>query len=135
MSSENIEALKRSIDAYNRRDVDALLDALDPEVEWHSGILESLAGDATVYRGHEGVRRLFRELDDVLVEIHGESSEIRDLEDRTVLLGRFRTRGKASGVESVSPAGMVTEWKNGKAVRVRTFLSHAEALEAAGLKE
>ena len=34
MSEENAELLRRAVDAYNRRDVDALLRELDPQVQW-----------------------------------------------------------------------------------------------------
>jgi hypothetical protein len=36
MSQENVEVFKRAFDAINRRDADALVVELDPEVEWHS---------------------------------------------------------------------------------------------------
>jgi hypothetical protein len=32
MSEENVEAYKRGVDAFNRRDVEAMLEELDPEV-------------------------------------------------------------------------------------------------------
>jgi hypothetical protein len=48
MSQENVEAFKRALNAGNRRDIEALLEELDPEVEWHSAILASLGGEATV---------------------------------------------------------------------------------------
>ena len=35
MSQENVEIVRRVSDAYNRRDVEAMLDELHPEVEWH----------------------------------------------------------------------------------------------------
>ena len=35
MSEENVEAFKRGIDAFNRGDIDAFLEGLDAEVEWH----------------------------------------------------------------------------------------------------
>ena len=35
MSRENVDSFKRGLDAYNRRDLDALLETLDPDVEWH----------------------------------------------------------------------------------------------------
>ena len=135
MSRERIEQAKRSVDAYNRRDVEALLEELDPEVEWHPALLVLLGGEATVYRGHEGVRELMREIDDVLDEIHVEYSEIRDLGDRVVAIGRLRTRGKASGAETESPIATVSDLRNGKSIRIRTYLDPKEALEAAGLSE
>ena len=33
MSEENVELVKRFVDAYNRRDVEAMLDGLDPAIE------------------------------------------------------------------------------------------------------
>ncbi len=88
-----------------------------------------------MYRGHEGVRELMREIDDVLDEIHVEYSEIRDLGDRVVAIGRLRTRGKASGAETESPIATVSDLRNGKSIRIRTYLDPKEALEAAGLSE
>ena len=132
MSQENIEAMQRAIDAYNRRDVEAMLRELDPEVEWHSALPMLLSGQATVYRGHEGIRELFSEFDDVLDEIHVETTEIRDLGDRVVFIGRIRMRGKKSGIETESPLASVSVSIDGKAVLVRTYLDPKDALEAAG---
>jgi hypothetical protein len=36
MSQEDVEAFKRAIEAANRRDVEAFLAELDPDVEWRS---------------------------------------------------------------------------------------------------
>jgi hypothetical protein len=44
MSQENVEAFKRGAEAVTRQDLEALLDELDPEVEWHSAILMALGG-------------------------------------------------------------------------------------------
>ena len=48
MSQENVELVKRATDAINRRDAEALLSELDPEVEWHSGILIAMGGKQVV---------------------------------------------------------------------------------------
>jgi len=135
MSEENVEAFKRALEAIDRRDVEALLAELDPEVEWHSAILMGLGGQRTVYRGHEGIREFLRDMSETLSKFEAEYSEIRDLGDRLVAIGRLRACGTASGVEIDSPFGSVVDLKNGKGIRVRTFLDHNEALEAAGLSE
>jgi ketosteroid isomerase-like protein len=134
MSQEDVEAFKRAVEAGNRRDWDAVLEELDPEVEWRPGLLGSLEGTPTVYRGHEGVLEWLRDVAGVL-EIQTEFSEIRDLGDRVVAIGHIRTRGEASGAETESPIAYVTEYKNGKATRIQTFLDPKDALEAAGLSE
>ena len=135
MSRENVETFKRAADAYNRRDVEALLKELDPEVEWRSAILMPLGREARVHRGHEGVREGLRDVYQALAEFHVEYSEIRDLSDRIVGIGRVRMRDRQSGVETESPLVSVTDVKNGKGIRVWNYLDPKEALEAAGLSE
>jgi uncharacterized protein len=135
MSQENVEVVKRGLEAYNRRDVEALLEELDPEVEWHPALEVLMGGEATVYRGHEGVRELLRDAGETLSEIHVEFSNIQDLGDQVVAIGSIRARGKSSGAETESPLGYVAELRNGKAIRIRTYLDPKEALEAAGLRE
>jgi ketosteroid isomerase-like protein len=135
MSQENVEAFKRFADANNRRDVEALLAELDDDVEWQSAVLGSLGGEATVHRGHDGVRAMLRDLYEAFREFRVEFSEIRDLGDRIVATGRWITRGEGSGIETTPPLASVVEFKNGKAIRVRSYLDPNEALEDAGLSE
>jgi ketosteroid isomerase-like protein len=135
MSQENVEKTKRGAEAVSRRDIEALLEDLDPEVEWTPAFPVLLGGGTKVYRGHDGVRQMFRAFYDALDEIHAEYSEFRDLGDRVVAIGRIRTRGKASGATTESPFALVSDLKNGKTIRVRTYLDPKEALEAAGLRE
>jgi ketosteroid isomerase-like protein len=135
MSQENVEAFKRGTEAANRRDIDALLEELDPEVEWHPAILTGLVGEAAVYRGHEGVRKGIRDVYETLGETHIEYPEIRDLGDRIVGIGRIRARGSESGADTGSPYVSVVDFKNGKATLTRAYLDLKEALEAVGLKE
>ena len=135
MSQENVEAVQRAVGAYNRRDVEALVAEAHPDIEWHPAILIRLSGKETAYRGHEGIRQLMKDIDETLAEIHVEFSEFRDLGDRVLAMGRIKTRGKASGVDTEAPVGYVADFRDGKFVRVRTYLDPAEALEAAGLSE
>ena len=135
MSQENVNAFKRGLEAGNRGDVETLLEVLDPEVAWHSALHALLAGEATVFRGHDGVREMLRDLDEAFDEIHIELSEIRDLGDRLVAIGRTHAHGGASGADVETPIGFVTEFKNGKAVSIRGYLDPKEALAAAALQE
>ena len=70
MSQEDVQSFKRAVEAYNRRDVQAVLDELDPEVEWHPGLWPGLpallGGEAAVGRGHEGARKLLGDVYDAL---------------------------------------------------------------------
>jgi len=55
MSREDVEAFRRGVDAYNRRDADAVLEVLDPEVEWYDAFREMFGRKATTIRGHQEV--------------------------------------------------------------------------------
>ncbi len=80
--------------------------------------LESLLGvEAVVHRGHEGVREAFQAYSDTMASCRYEFSEFRDLGDRVVAIGRFRTRGRKSGVEAESPIAYVVDFKDGKVIR------------------
>ena len=135
MSRENVEAFKRATEAANRGDLEAALEEFDPGVEWHPALLVSLEGEEAVYRGHEGIRQLYGDLNELFEKLRWEYSEIRDLGDRVIAIGHFRMRGKGSGAETEAPIGSVVDFKNGKAIQVRTYLDPNEALEAAGLSE
>jgi ketosteroid isomerase-like protein len=135
MSQQNVEVVRRVADAYNRRDVGAMLDELHPEIEWHPLLQVLLGGGAIVYRGHEGVREGIRDLDEAFSEIQAEQSEVRDLGDRVIAIGHLRGRGKESGALTESALTWIVEFKSGKVIRVREYLEPEEALEAAGLSE
>ncbi len=135
MSQENIEAYKRGVDAFNRGDLDAISDVLDPEVVMHLSLPAMFGGEATVVRGHDEYRRFYRDLMQSFAEFRIEISEIRDLGERLVTIGRIHARGKGSGAEVESPIAYVVELGNGKTIRLDDYFDPKEALEAAGLSE
>jgi ketosteroid isomerase-like protein len=137
MSREIVDAFKRGLDAYNRRDLDALMEELDPDVEWHPALAVLLGGERTVFRGHQGVRESIQEEDEALAVYQFEASEIRDLGNSVLAIGRIRARGRESGVQIESPFFSLVDTREGstKAIRLRTYLDLEEALEAAGLSE
>ena len=132
MSQENVELSKRVVEAWNRRDAEAIIALADPKVVWHPVLEETVEGRP--YRGHAGLRQYFEDLAGQGVESQGELAEFGDLGDEVLGLGRLSFRS-ATGVELESEVACIWRWSNGKCVEARTWLSHAEALEAAGLRE
>jgi ketosteroid isomerase-like protein len=130
MSQANVEIVRGVHEAFNRRDVDAILAVWDEDAEFRP-VMSALEGG--VYHGHEGLRRWMREVDqdwDVF-EAHGE--EYRDLGDKVLALGRWHARGRASGIVlDVQTAAWVARLRDGKVVWYRTFTDRDEAFEAAG---
>ena len=127
--------MQRGTEAFNRRDVEAALVELDAEIEWHDAFQVLLGGEATTFHGHAGFRELMREQDELFAEFAVEYSEAREVGNSLVAIGVLRARGKQSGVPIESPLATVVEFKNGKGIRVRTYLDPDEAVEAAGLSE
>lgn len=94
-----------------------------------------LGGETAVYQRHDGIRKMFREVDEALSSVHVEWFEIRDLGERIVAIGRLRICGRGSGAETESPVAVVIDLVDKKVRRVRTYLDPPQALEAAGLHE
>jgi ketosteroid isomerase-like protein len=134
MSRENVDAMRRCLDAWNRGDADGWLESVHPEIEWFSAISMRVEGTETVYRGPAEMRRFWDEWHSVW-NLTIEVSEIRDLGDTVVTLGRIRTRGKASGVDLEGPVAYVGEFDGGLLRKIRAYLDPSEALEAVGLRE
>jgi ketosteroid isomerase-like protein len=131
MSQENLEVPRRLIDAYSRGDIPSFLEELDPDVEWIP-IMAALEG--RVYRGRERVRQWLEDIARDWEYFEPCHEEYRDLGDRVLIFGRWRARGRVSGVELENqPATWLYEITDGRVVRMRTFTDRAEALEAAGL--
>ena len=79
MSQANVETYKRGVGAFNRRDIEGLLEELDPGIEMQLALPAMFGGEATAFRGHDGCRNLVRDLDEAFAELQIEISEIRDL--------------------------------------------------------
>jgi ketosteroid isomerase-like protein len=130
MSGKNIALLRRGYDAVNRGDIDGLLAAVDPDVEFTSLIAEA---EGETFHGHEGVRRWWDEVVLPLGGLHGEPEEVRDLGDTVVarVLGTYRPMG----VEVRQTVWNVVRFRDGKATWWQFFRTEEEALEAAGASE
>src|SRR5947199_1187241 len=133
MSEANVEIAERANDAFNRRAVDAFMEYVTSDVEFNSAMSGTVAGGSL--RGREGGEALFADIRDTWEEHRLVIEVIRDLGDRVLGLGRLEGRGKASGVSVDVPLAVISDYRNGKVWRTRTFLDHGEALRAAGLAE
>ena len=132
MSAENVQIIRRLVEAFNDRDLDAMFAVLHPEAELHP-LRAQLEGKA--YRGPRRAARDARRLRPGLgVRSDGRPSEFREAGDEVVVLGRLRARGRASGIGLDVPMGFVWTLRDGKVVHAKTFSEQADALRAAGLE-
>jgi ketosteroid isomerase-like protein len=132
IGATNVEIVRRTRDAYNRRDLDGFLELVTEDFV----LLTAVAGtiEAGGIRGREGVRRYFDVLDETWAEFRIVLDEFRDLGDRVLVLGRTEGRGRGSGVPVDSPYAAIFDFRDGKWWRARGYLDHGEALRVAGLQ-
>jgi ketosteroid isomerase-like protein len=132
MSEENVEIVRKLIDAFDRGDLDAWWDFLSPEVAWES---LPLPGFRDVYRGRAEARE-WREL---LLEVFDYDLEIDELtalsDDRVLMAASGRGRGRGSGLPVERLSWEVFWLADGLIARRQVFWTRDEALEAAGLSE
>jgi ketosteroid isomerase-like protein len=133
MSQENVETVRRAIDAWNADDLDGFLAELDSDVEWQPAIEPGLEGKATVYRGREGARQIWtQDRGEAWERLVNRPDELRDLGESVLALGHLDLTARTTGIEFSQEVGEVFDLRAGKIVRIRDFLTHAEALEAVG---
>jgi ketosteroid isomerase-like protein len=136
MSQANVEIVRRVYDAAARRDAATVLSLYDPDVELDNSRFHAVGfGGPGVYRGHEGLRRFFREWHDAWEEVEYDYDELIDAGEQVISVVTRRGRGRASGADVELRAALVWTIRGGKVVRVVWFRTRDEALEAAGLQE
>jgi ketosteroid isomerase-like protein len=132
MSHDDVESLRRGYEAGNRGDLTAVLEVMDPEIEWwgHPQLPEP-----GPLQGREQVGRWLEETRDALSELEVDVEEMIDMGDRVVALVRFSGRGKGSGapVRGGLDAHVWT-MRGGKAVAFRWYQGTAQALKDLGFE-
>jgi ketosteroid isomerase-like protein len=133
MSQENVEIVRRAIDAFSRGDLEGVLDDLSPESEFHpSG---RFMDTQQVYRGRAGFVDFWTAFQAAWEEITISVERMEDLDDRVLTLGNFHGKGGGSGVEVNGEAAWLHTIQDESIVHVRSFATWKEALEAAGLSD
>ncbi len=131
-------SVKRAFDAMARSDLELVLLRYDPNVEvWMRG-MSGVGGPDGRYRGHEGVRTIYAEIDEVFSEWRWRISSVVDGGDRLAIRADFFGVGRGSGVETtLNDAGTAARLSaRGSATWQEWFVEEngwQKALEAAGL--
>lgn len=135
MSHENVEAVRRVYEQMARGNFWAAREVFDPEIAWEwSSSLSGLTGVGT-YHGLEGVEAATRDFFEAWDWFWQEGEEFIEAGDDVVVLTRQHGLLKGSEREVRSKAADVWTFREGSAVRFKSYGSRAEALEALGLSE
>jgi ketosteroid isomerase-like protein len=132
MSLENVEIVRRVLEAFNDRAVEDAIGLSHPDCEWHP-FRAQLEG--MVYRGHEGLRQFVRDMEEDWEAFRIDPTEFHDRDDRVAVIGHVTALGRGSGVEIDAVAGFVFELSGGRIAKLVSHSEPAVALEAVGLSE
>jgi uncharacterized protein len=132
MSAENVASIKRAYEAWNRGDLDAVLDNFDPSVEWWD---RGDSFDATVRRGHDGLMAGWAEIAEAFSDFCMEPKEFIDIGDYVVVPVHRVGTGRGSGALIEEDEVHVFRIRGGKTVELREYQEKQEAVEAVRLEK
>jgi ketosteroid isomerase-like protein len=127
-------AARNNVEAFNRRDFEAVMISHHPEREFQPELVDSGIADPS-YRGPAGYMAFMSNWFNAWGALRVEPQELIDLGDRLVMLGRVTWGGGGSGVPIDQCFAAVNDLKDGKTTRERQYFDHTEALAAVGLRE
>jgi ketosteroid isomerase-like protein len=133
MSQENVDIVRRVIDAWNRNQQETAIRYLEPDV-----ILDATQRriNPKTYTGVEGMRAMLADRDEVWEEFRLEPDEFVDGGDWIVVIGRWVGKGKGSGIEVQQPVAHAFRLRDGRIVRAElSYADRRAALEAVGLRK
>jgi ketosteroid isomerase-like protein len=132
MSHENVEQVRASVDGWCRGDIEAWLATAHPDVEFRpSGVYLGLE---PVYRGHAELREFWDVFREPWELMQIELCQVRELGDQVVSLCMFEGHAR-EGMTVRREVAWIWRFADGVCVRLDTYGSWDEALEAAGLRE
>ena len=133
MSNENVDLVRRVYKAFNARDLDAILELADPEIEWHSTFAQ--IGGA-VYRGHDELRKWHEDFENAWAGgIHLDTEAMFDLDEHVLSYAVMHARGIGSGAEASLPIAQIWRFNAGRVIYLKTYIERDEALRDLGVSE
>jgi ketosteroid isomerase-like protein len=128
MSRENVALVRKSFEAFKSGGFEAMRPLYAQDVVWRTA--PEWVEDA-VYRGHDGARKLSAVFTDTFEDLVLEASEIREVQDRVLVLVEATGRTKETGVLIHQPCAMVySDFRDGMIGEVQFFFTWQDALEA-----
>jgi ketosteroid isomerase-like protein len=128
MSEQDVEIVRRAVDAWNRRDPDLWRDYATADIECAPAGPAAVEG--TVYRGYDEVVRGLESVWETWDEVFFEESEVREIDDAILWLGRLKLKGASSHVALDQQFAVRFVMRGGRLAAIEAFRSWSEAIEA-----
>jgi ketosteroid isomerase-like protein len=120
-------AIVAAYEALNRRDIDAAMEALDQDAEWHES---EVLPDTGIYRGREAIRAFLTDFLDSWERFHQTVEEVRQADDRVLVLIHLEARGRGSAAEVDARYAHLWSISGIRGIRVDAFYDRDEAIAA-----
>jgi hypothetical protein len=133
--ADPLELVRHSLEAFNARDVEGILETLSPGVDFLllGGGFAAFFGERL--HGHSGARRFFEAFFETFPEGPIEFDRIEPLGDGRILtLARMTQVGAASGASAAIAWGQVYEFDGGLISRMENHYDPQEALRSVGIR-
>jgi ketosteroid isomerase-like protein len=125
--------MRRFIEAFNARDIDAMIACSDPSIEWDSTFA---AVGGAVYHGRDELRSYQRDMEDAWGdEIRVEPEAYFDLGEQTLAFYTVHARGRHSGAAVAISKADVFRWRDDLLVYFKGYTDREEALRELGISE
>jgi ketosteroid isomerase-like protein len=128
----NVEIVSRVMDAFNRRDLEAMLALLDADVYFYPPNTASAVGRTMMYHGHDGMRHYFDDVRKVWTSLQLLPRSFYSEGECVVAVGTIS--GERDGQQVESPAAWAWKLRNGKAAWGRVYESADDAFNDAGMR-
>lgn len=136
MSQANaIDLQKEFVEAFNAGGFEVALGYFDPQIAWHT---DPLVPEPGVYKGVASVRPYLEGFIRAFGAWHidvVDMIEVSEEEVLCVMTVKGHPLGQAGGETQFFEWCHLTKYRDGKVVRIRSFLDKARAFEAVGLSE
>jgi ketosteroid isomerase-like protein len=130
MSEQNVEIADRLIEGWNQADWELIESLFWPDAE---GQAPEGWPEAENAKGWPAIKRQFERLKEPWSEDRVDLETTEALADGDVLQhGRWRARGKESGIEGDFEVWIIARFRDGRIERAEFYLDESQAMRAAG---
>ena len=125
--TELTDRLRTAYEGFGRRDIEAVLSVMDPDIEWDA--TDALAHTG-MYHGHEGVTEYIQSLEGVWEEFNLNPEQFTESGDgaHVMVLGNVRGRLTANDQDVEARFAHVLQLEDGKVTRLKVCLDREAAL-------
>ena len=132
MDDRSRECVERLFDAFNRRDVEGIVELCDEEMEFYAVTAEEV-GRGEPYVGKEGLRTYLEDVATVWEDLLVTPKQVEQRGDSLLVQGRVYLRSRALGIRDM-PTAWIWDLRESRFIRGRVFVDPEEAVRRFGLE-